>query len=347
VKTDAKKLWDAAVKQVQAGNLDDRPLYWARNKMQVRLKRNPLFEKDINFETSIVNKDSQLEKIIQLFEEQSRNYKSIDFSKAAGKKKLLITGFDPFQLNSINHRYKDYYNILQSNPSGVIALALANNSQLGAYIQTMVVPVRYTDFDSSQEFNKGQGVGIIEKHIKPLINEVDMIITISQAGKNDYHIDVFATATRAGGDDNVNFVRIDGSKSINDISPETFKTTLPIEMTQGNSKAIFWGDFFATKQDEIDYYKDKNKFFDKKQKATLSKYPTNKIYSGPGGNYLSNEIFYRVAKLRMEQRATLPTGHFHINKIQDESVKEDLNSLKMQEVLNVVKKSLLEGIKGL
>lgn len=98
MKTDAQKLWDAAVQAVQTGNLDDRPLYWARNKMQVSLKRNPLFEKDIKFETSIVNRGSELEKIIQLFEEQSRNYTNIDFSKATGKKKVLM-GFDPFQLN--------------------------------------------------------------------------------------------------------------------------------------------------------------------------------------------------------------------------------------------------------
>jgi len=33
---------------------------------------------------------------------------------------------------------------------------------------------------------------------------------------------------------------------------------------------------------------------------------------GSGSNYLSNEIFYRVTKMRHEQRPSLPTGHLHI-----------------------------------
>jgi pyrrolidone-carboxylate peptidase len=237
VEQDAKSIWNEAVKQVQAGKLDDRSLYWTRNKMQVRLKRHFLFEKDIDFEKSIVKKETALEKLIQVFEEKSRNYTGIDFSKAGGKKKVLITGFDPFLLNSI--KYPNSYNILQSNPSGVVALGLANNDKLGAYIQTIVVPVRYTDFDGSQDNAKGQGEGIIERYITPFINQVDMIITISQAGVDDYHIDVFATATRKGLNDNMDFKRVDESKSVSNTAPETIITTLPIEMTRGNSKAIF------------------------------------------------------------------------------------------------------------
>jgi hypothetical protein len=52
----AKDLWNAAVAQVQSGTLDDRPLYWARNKMQTYLKRHLFFNNDIDidFEKSIV-----------------------------------------------------------------------------------------------------------------------------------------------------------------------------------------------------------------------------------------------------------------------------------------------------
>ncbi|WCC43627.1 hypothetical protein PJW08_00360 (plasmid) [Tenacibaculum finnmarkense] len=81
VETDAKKLWKFAVKQVQSGNLDDRPLYWARNKMQTWLKRNPLFKDQINIEKSLIKKGTELNNIIILFEELSRNYTGIDFSK--------------------------------------------------------------------------------------------------------------------------------------------------------------------------------------------------------------------------------------------------------------------------
>ncbi len=333
VEQDAKCLWDAAIQQVQSGQLDDRPLYWARNKMQVRLKRHFLFEKDIDFEKSLVKKGTELEKIIQLFEEKSRNYTGINFNAptAAGCKKILITGFDPFFLNSLDHnKYKDDSNILQSNPSGIVALALANKDKLGAFIQTMIVPVRYTDFDGSTKNNEGQGEGIIEKYIKPFINQVDMIITISQAGEGDYHIDVFATATRKGLNDNMDFTRIDESKSVSDTAPETIKTTLPIQMTQGNSKAILWGK-----------YNQKN---EKPQLATLDNFPKEKAYNGPGGNYLSNEIFYRVAKIRSEIKSTLKTGHFHISMIQPSG---DLNPTDAQELLNTVEQTLTEGFKNL
>ena len=343
-------------KQERKAILDDRPLYWARIAMQVMLKRQYVFIKDILdlwkenkladkkedndkakdnfFKKSIIPKQSKLAEVIQLFEEKSRNYKGISFnsSEAAGCKKVLITGFDPFILNQFDNDAIKLYspNIRQSNPSGIVALVLANNSELGAYIQTIVVPVRYTDFDDSQENNKGQGEGIIEKYIKEKIKEVDMIVTVSQAGPDDYHIDVFATATREGFNDNMDFKREDESKSFSDTAPETIKTTLPIQMTQGNSKAVYWGKY---------YQKDGTS-----GNATIDKIPTEKVYDGPGGNYLSNEIFYRVAKLRME-RPTLKTGHFHISKIQEKN--EELDSSKAQKLLDNVKQTLIEGFKTL
>ena len=47
VEDSAKDIWDEAVNFVQANNNanpDDRPLYWARNKMQVALKSHVYFE---------------------------------------------------------------------------------------------------------------------------------------------------------------------------------------------------------------------------------------------------------------------------------------------------------------
>jgi hypothetical protein len=43
--------------------------------------------------------NTNLSKMITLFEEKSRNYTGVDFGKApAGMKKILIAGFDPFVL---------------------------------------------------------------------------------------------------------------------------------------------------------------------------------------------------------------------------------------------------------
>ena len=339
VEKEAKKLWEAGITGVQKGKLDDRPLYWARNKMQVALKRYYLFKNDIDFEKSIVKKNTNLEKIIITFEEKSRNYTGVDFSLAPkGTKKILITGFDPFILNPHKNG-----NPLQSNPSGVMALALNGNTELGAYIQTMIVPVRYTDFDGSQDREEGQGKGIIEKYIKPFIEkkgEVDMIITISQALPEDCNIDVFATATRGGFNDNMNFIREDGSKAILG-GAETIKTTLPTQMTQGNSKATYWGKYFKNINEYRIYEGDLRK---SPNNSTKENYPNEQVYYAPGGNYLSNEIFYRVSKLRESLQPKLSTGHFHIAMIQ---AKGDLVSGKIKELVTIVKQVIKNAITGL
>lgn len=332
VKVQAKALWDSAVSQAQKGDLDDRPLYWARNKMQTYLKRHALFKNDINFEKSQVKPNTILSRIVTVFEEKSRNYTGIDFSKVPiGSKKILVTGFDPFLLNSI--KKPNDYNILQSNPSGVVALTLDNNNQLGANIQTMIFPVRYADFDGNDNINSGQGEGVVEKYIKDLIPKVDMIVTISQKFEDDYDIDAFATIRRGGGDDNMNFTRVPESKAIKAATKEWIKTTLPTQF------------FLKASKVEVDYN------YDGKKNGTLPS-PGTIVYDGPGGSYLSNEIFYRVAKLREENPdknkriGKLPTGHFHISKIQNERLGEDLDNDEIKELLNIVKNALLEGIKG-
>ena len=345
VEKEAKNLWKAAIAGVQKDKLDDRPLYWARNKMQVALKRYYLFKNDIDFEKSIVKKNSNLEEIIITFEEKSRNYTGIDFSKAPkGTKKILITGFDPFILNEFNNKEIEEYspNIKQSNPSGVVALALNGNTELGGYIQTMIVPVRYTDFDSSQDRKNGQGKGIIEKYIKPFIEkkgEVDMIITISQADA-EYNIDVFATATRRGFNDNMNFIREDGSKAIPG-GAETIKTTLPKKMVDSKLGTNYNGRYFITKKDFDDYYY-KGDYSKKFFLDINDDLPQLSIYDGPGGNYLSNEIFYRVAKLRESLQPKLPTGHFHIRKIQ--GVKEELVPEKVKELITIIKETIKNAL---
>ena len=345
VEKEAKKLWEAGITGVQKGKLDDRPLYWARNKMQVALKRYYLFKNDIDFEKSIVKKNSNLEEIIITFEEKSRNYTGVDFSLAPkGTKKILITGFDPFILNEFNNKEIKGYspNIKQSNPSGVVALALNGNTELGGYIQTMIVPVRYTDFDGSQDREEGQGKGIIEKYIKPFIEkkgEVDMIITISQADA-EYNIDVFATATRRGFNDNMNFIREDGSKAIPG-GAETIKTTLPKKMVDSKLGTNYNGRYFITKKDFDDYYY-KGDYSKEKILDINDDLPQLSIYYGPGGNYLSNEIFYRVAKLRESLQPKLPTGHFHIRKIQ--GVKEELVPEKVEKLITIIKETIKNAL---
>lgn len=343
VENSAKEIWNQAVNTVQVNNNanpDDRPLYWARIKMQVALKSHPYFNGRIN------NKD--LDVLIQIFEEKSRNYTDVNFSSApAGTKKILITGFDPFLLNDKHPLYGNSFNIKQSNPSGCVALALHNTlTQNGlGHIQTMIVPVRYTDFDGSKNSTSGQGEGIIETYIKYWIDKVDMIITISQAGPDEYHIDKFATATRGGFVDNMNFERVPNSRSINIIGKselEWIKTTLPNQFIQ--QPVILSNEY-------TDKYGVKHNVNNIGNDVPVS---GEQMLSGPGGDYLSNEIFYRVAKLRedwinskLPNVETKATGHFHIAKLQDGYAKDDFNILNTQVLLNIVRTAINQGATGI
>jgi len=355
VETKAKDLWDTAVSNVQAGTLDDRPLYWARNKMEVALKSHPYFNGQYDKYSNVL-KGSDLEYFIRIFEEKSRNYTGVDFSYATQNnlKKVLITGFDPFQLAN---------NKKQSNPSGVCALALHEKTLGNGYIQAMVTPVRYRDFDGSNDRSKGKGDGIVEKYITPFIgrneNQADIIITISQSGAGNYNIDRFATINRGGGDDNLASKRELNSDSVILIKLSErdliwIETTLPKAMVMDGGASqqpdswkhyVVYAQHYSLVNDEIsaipkspmydlpwDSQFDNFKPDNPEQIFTTIKKPDNlfdinnkkkRIIRGSGGNYLSNEIFYRVALARERWQRANPSeskfsaGHFHVAYIQE------------------------------
>ncbi|MFV0530942.1 MAG: hypothetical protein ACK5MD_05850 [Flavobacteriales bacterium] len=153
-----------------------------------------------------------------------------------------------------------------------------------------------------------------------------MIITISQALEGQYNIDVFGTLRRGGSDDNMNFLRVKGSRAL-ESDLEWIKTTLNTKFTNAKSVIFEW------------IY---NGYVDGKETPPKK---GQKISYAPGGSYLSNEIFYRVAKLRKDNKPSLSTGHFHISKIQNNN--EDLKQQDIEEVLNIVSKGISEGVKGL
>ncbi len=314
VEEKAKSLWDAAVKQVQNGNLDDRPLYWARNKMQTWLKRNPLFKDQIDFNTSIVKKGTELDSIITTFEEKSRNYTGIDFSKAGNKKKVLITGFDPFQLNP-DPNFNTSMGLDSANtfnPSGIVALYLNENKNLidnYIYIQTCIFPVRYEDFDKKD----------VEKLLKEHISEVDVIITTSlNGGSNWFDIEADAIEYRGGFHDNMciggkdySKFNYNSSRFIANTSTKHNLTTLPKIKIFGNDSSI-------------------------NINGLIVKYDSTKLNSqkeGGGGNYLSNEIMYRATSIRGD-KYKIPVGHFHLANLR--SIKRSKEILDVTEI--VIKK---------
>lgn len=308
----ASKLWTEAKSAVQSGTYDDRPLYWARIKMEVALK-NHLKGK----------LDSDIENLIQLFEEKSRNYTGINFSKKTDnstggkpKKKILITGFDPFGLN---------VNIEQSNPSGVVALALHGteisdeDGNIGE-IQAMIFPVRYEDFDK----------GYVEQYIYPYIPNVHMIVTISQ-GYKYYDIERFASKKRTSKtldnlaqNKHIIYYNIENGiltrVSYNDL-PEFLETTLPknsiVPGTLGNNIVVY-NQFYlsSVKQESWDWSYVLQKFVNEGTKDIQGPSLGEISVEGSGGDFLSNEIFYRVSLLREQYNSTLKTGHLHLPIIQ-------------------------------
>ncbi len=314
---------------------DDRFLYWIRLLMINQLK------------TLAHEKGSVLSinRLVQLFEEGSRNYTTIDFSQAPeGCKKILITGFDPFLLNSLE--YPSKHNIRQSNPSGCVALSLHNNftGNKQGFFQSMLFPVRYCDFDGSDRPDSGMGKGVVERYIGPWIGSVDMIITISQGHPHTYAIDKFATITRGGLIDNMGHRRPEGSPCIQN-GPSWICTTLPSSILK--PPVIINESYRSESSDSYSY--------------GLPKSANSKIFSGPGGNYLSNEIFYRVANLRelwreahKDANGIKPekfTGHFHIPKLQDPAkemhdgrIGEDLDYTATSDLINQVKLAIANTI---
>lgn len=281
--------------------------------MQVRLKQHPAFRADIEYQTSTIKPGTALEKMIIAFEEKSRNYRGIKFSGAGGKKKLLISGFDPFVLNP-----EMGGNPLQSNPSGINALALHGKTVGGFYIQTFIAPVRYADFDSFP----GSKEGVVESVVTPHISTVDMIVTVSQGGDFRFDVDRFAAKKRGGYIDNMNW----GTGADNNPGPfkqlpdgdEFYETTLPYDrMVPDKNKAgvTFWVYFNQTynPQNGGDLYDQTEGTVLRADFATVAALAS---VEGSGGDYLSNEIFYRVARLRQANRPTLPTGHLHIPRTQ-------------------------------
>ncbi|WP_103068502.1 C15 family peptidase [Aquimarina sediminis] len=302
-----EKLYEEIPKRIDA-NLDDRPLYWARNKMQTWLKRNPLFKDQINLETSTVYDDTELEDIITLFEEKSRNYTGIDFSKAGNKKKVLITGFDPFQLNpdiSFNSSM-GASSTTTFNPSGIIALYF-NGTFDSYYIQTCIFPVRYEDFDKS----------FVEKVVTANIKEIDLIMTTSLNGGNPrFDIEKFATEFRGGFHDNLGIgnsdTQYDSSRFIANQNQNYTETTLPNKKIFGDKTSIM------LKGNEV--------YFDTNRSPK----------EGSGSNYLSNEIMYRSTKVRDQIGSKIPVGHFHLGNLRSISRANEVKNV----VFEIIKKIL-------
>ena len=279
----------------------ERMLYWARLRMQVELKSHPF---------CLASLSGRRELVDLIFERNSRGYGVRLTDAPGGAKKILLTGFDPFSLAS---------DLETTNPSASVALALhgqvISSSGRTAYVESAIFPVRYRDFDASW----------VEVLTLPLLagsNKVDMIISVSQNGSNTfYDLERFAGRRRGILADN-EFVRKPeqwlGEDATHD---EFYEATLPVSaMVPGpfgalSGQQVFYDQSYVA-VDPVSFERHPKKlgYNDNMPKPglTLSSIK-GRAFRGSGGDYLSNEIFYRISRLRDEVvGSSALTGHFHI-----------------------------------
>jgi len=305
------RLWQQAVRDVQSGHVDDRPLYWARLAMLNSLKTT-----SANFKMA----DWQQDILMSAVEKASRGFSDIQYADDV-QIKIFLTGFDPFFLD------KD---ITQSNPSGLVALALDGFrfevDGKTAQIETAMVPVRFEDFDQ----------GLIESLLSPIYRDpkTQFVFTVSM-GRTDFDIERFPARNRsAAAPDNQN-VLTGGTKTApvapklngkDFIGPQFVEFSLPVAAMQvkdGQWKVndnhtvttLARGEFSATSLNEL-------------QNETS--------VEGSGGGYLSNEISYRAIVLQQKFNSHAKVGHIHTPRVKgydadtEQAIVEQVRTMVMQ-----------------
>ncbi|MBS1914161.1 MAG: hypothetical protein JST22_19390 [Bacteroidetes bacterium] len=353
---------------------DDRPLYWNRLLMRKAIRGHADMAKDNLF----------TQRLLRVLETESRGYEAIQFAgnsafssitSWASVKKIIVTGFDPFFLDGTT----SYGNPLQSNPSGASALAVHNfivrdggGTPIGA-IQAVLFPVRWRDFDE----DGGPGVieRVLEKYIEPGSDKVDYIFTLSQAGPGEFWIDRFPGRVRGG-------TAPDNEGLPNSSFPKRpqgnpfYETTLPYAKMIGTAttiqgfKYIYNQTFSFASSNTVAV---QTSIYDISTAANRPAGLTVKIESasprpggfigvapsqltsmqnqyvttkqGSGGDYLSNEIMYRVALMRQQWDPSMPTGHLHVPKLQNSNPSAaDYKYADTVKVIDAVKEAIKAAI---
>jgi pyrrolidone-carboxylate peptidase len=284
-----RQLWNAATAAARAGKTDDRPLYWARVQLTRTIRQaQPRFGLT----------EDQRAALIDTLDKASRGMTTAQFRGPAGAKRIVISGFDPFGLD-----LEEYGETRATNPSGAAALALDGrtlaNGALRGTVESVVFPVAFDAFDA----------GIVENFFRPYLSgprHADMIMTISMGASGEYKVEQYAGRSRGAGfsDDRDVTPSRPGAPPGIAAGPQFIQGRLPgsVRGTLGEH-APTPGETTVT---EIPA--------GKKSAVTSTSGPTpgSTAVSGSGGDYLSNEIFYRVGLLTLTAGSKIPFGHLHV-----------------------------------
>ncbi|GAA4616168.1 pyroglutamyl peptidase [Saccharopolyspora hordei] len=289
------QLWERAVARAQGrdvtGDLptaDDRPLYWARLSMTAALRQwAPSFSLD----------DEQRDQLLWRLERHSRGQTSARFPRGDGTKHVLVSGFDPFQLNA---------DIRRSNPSGASALALDGtvlHTESGPVrVEAVVFPVLWRPFER----------GVVEQtflpHLQPGPDQVDAFATISQGRPGQFDIEHWNGRWHTGVDNDdeqrEGVIEVPEGFPAVEPPPEFVPTTQPYAAIVRADTGRF-PVFHNTEVTEIPA--------GGTEPVVRPDGPTpgSVARAGGGGSYLSNEVAYRTTALRDAVGADLRGGHVH------------------------------------
>ena len=286
-------LWNDAVARVQAGQLDDRPLYWQRLYLN-RSLRGATFGYPIT--------PAQRHELIELHETASRGQSSLNLTGHLqhGAQRVVVTGFDPFLLDR---------NLKQVNPSGVVALSLDGRvMESGVVIETAMMPVRYGDFDE----------GEVEGILAPVYANslAAMVVTVSM-GRDHFDLERFPGLRRsatAPGNRNV----LSGGSAENPVVPRYLPRYAPraefVEFSLPAQAMLEAEGAYEVRINSRVATLESGEF----EAANLAALQGQTAVRGGGGGYLSNEISYRSINLREHLRSEIPTGHIHTPRIVDD-----------------------------
>ncbi|MGR3938117.1 pyroglutamyl peptidase [Streptomyces sp. BRA346] len=297
VRRDGGRLWRRAVDRVQGrgpagGDLsrdDDRPLYWARLGMT-----RALGEWRPGFPLS----EARRAELLTALERGSRGQDSLDLPAGKHIKRIVVTGFDPFQLDA---------DVRRSNPSGAAALALdgmtLRTPQGPARVETAVFPVRWADFAD----------GTVEHTLLPVFRpgprRVDAFMTVSQGRVGRFDVERTNGAWRGGYPDNANVSRTE-------TVPVPAGVPTPRPQPQWTTTTLPYAAIVAANTGPFPV-RDNTGVTEIPAGATTpvvrpdGPTPGSTARAGGGGDYLSNEIAYRATLLRDAVGLKVPGGHLH------------------------------------
>ena len=284
-------LWRNHSGAVQARDpFDDRALYWQR------LAMAPLARDRAEVLGLTASERATL---IERFEQASRGQTDVHWDPSSDVR-VLMTGFDPFSLDR---------RIDQSNPSGLIALALDGQRFVVAghrlEINSALFPVRYGDFDAD----------VLEDWLEPIFQSTSLGLFLSVSmGRDQFDLERFPGRRRS-------------STALGNLREHTGGSQLSPQPPLYRGMPIDGAEFveFSLPAAAMQLAKGAFQIRDNRRVATLERgsfiarslgeLQDQTAVLGSGGGYLSNEISYRSIRLAESLNLDFPMGHIHTPRV--------------------------------